>query len=342
MELDELRARLTHFAAAHYGPHQVVRQLGGFAGSHGGLTFGFEIWNEATETRTAALVIRLSPPGVRRAANTDVLRQVPLLQTLAAHGYPVPPIRHHGADDEFFPTAYVIFEKMPGHTFIVWEPDASFDASAAAVGALWRRAIGLLARVHQFDWQRHLPQWEKPLAMEREVQRWDPVLEKAAEPAWKALGEGVRARLLATPPPPSPIGLMHGDCQPGNILYDAQGEVVALLDWELSGIGPQYYDLGWLIMIGDRANWHPDWYAHNPLAPDDMIAEYRRLTGRDCAGLAWYRALAGYKMAVITGLYVRLHREGKRPDEAWEKMALALPAMYGHCRELLGSLSQPR
>jgi len=339
MELHELRERLTRFAAARYGPGQVIRKLDGFAGSHGGLTFGFEIWNEARESLTVALVIRLSPVGVRRAANTDVLRQVPLLTTLHAHGYPVPPIHHHGADDEFFPTAYVMFEKMPGHTFIVWEPDASFDQGEAAVAALWRRAIDLIARVHRFDWQTHLPHWEQPLVMTREVQRWDPVLEKAAEPAWRALGEGVRTQLLATPPPPSPIGLMHGDCQPGNILYDARGEVVALLDWELSGIGPQYYDLGWLIMIGDRANWHPEWYAHNPLTPDDLIDEYQRLTGRDCTGLAWYRALAGYKMAVITGLYVRLHREGKRPDAAWEKMALALPAMYGHCNELLGSLA---
>jgi len=336
MELDELRERLTRFAAAHYGTTQTIRALGGFSGSHGGLTFGFEIWDGARETRTAALVIRLSPVGVRRAGNTDVLRQVPLLQALAAQGFPVPPIRHHGADDEFFPTAYVMFERMPGRSFIVWEPDASFDLSDAAVGALWRRAIGLVARVHQFDWARHLASWEAPLDMGREVTRWDPVLEKAAEPAWRRLGEGVRERLLATPPPPSPVGLMHGDCQPGNILYDAHGEVVALLDWELSGIGPQYYDLAWLVMIGDRANWHADWYAHNPLTPEEMIDEYVRLTGRDCAGLAWYRALAGYKMAVITGLYVRLHREGKRPDEAWEKMALALPAMYGRCRELLG------
>lgn len=339
MELDELHERLTRFAAAHYGPAQAIRGLGGFAGSHGGLTFGFEIWNEAEGTRTTGLVIRLSPVGVRRAANTDVLRQVPLLQALAADGYPVPPILHHGADDEFFPTAYVMFEKLAGRSFIVWEPDASFDSSEAAVGALWRRAIDLLARVHQFDWQRHLPHWEQPLRMEREVQRWDPVLEKAAEPAWKALGEEIRGLLLATPPPPSPIGLMHGDCQPGNILYDETGEVVALLDWELSGIGPQYYDLAWLVMIGDRANWHPDWYAHNPLTPAQMIDDYVRITGRDCAGLSWYRALAGYKMAVITGLYVRLHREGKRPDEAWEKMALAVPAMYARCGELLGALS---
>lgn len=342
MELAELQTRLSHFVRAHYGHHSAVRHLGGFSGSHGGLTFGFEVWNEATGARQDALVIRLSPVGVRRSGNTDVLRQVPLLRTLAMLGIPVPPIRFAGADDEFLPTAYVIFERLQGRAFIVWEPDPSFDLSAAAVAPIWRQAVAQIARVHQVDWQTHLPTWEAPQPITQEVARWDSILDKAAEPAWKALGTEVRALLLARPPPPSPIGLMHGDCQPGNILFDAEGKVVALLDWELSGIGAQYYDFGWQIMIGDRESWHPDWCPHNPLDPQTLIAEYRALTGRDCVGLNWYRALAGYRMAVVTGLYTRLHREGRRPDAAWERMALAVPAMYGRARELLLSEAATR
>lgn len=335
MELSELQPRLARFFAAHGGPSCSVRHLGGFAGSHGGLTFGFEVWDDVTDTRIDALVIRLSPVGVRRSGNTDVLRQVPLLTTLRTLGIPVPTIRHHGADDEFFPTAYVMFERLQGRAFIVWEPDAGFDLAPARVAGIWRQATGLLARVHGVDWQRHLGDWEAPQPIAHEVGRWDSILDKAAEPAWIALGTEVRELLLKSPPPPSPIGLMHGDCQPGNILFDANGEVVALLDWELSGIGAQYYDLGWQIMIGDRASWHPDWCPHNPLSPEEMIDHYRALTGRDCAGLNWYRALAGYRMAVVTGLYTKLHREGRRPDPAWEDMAKAVPAMYGRARELL-------
>lgn len=335
MDLAELATRLSAFARSHYGERSEVRALHGFSGSHGGLTFGFEVWDTASNTRLEALVIRLAPVGVRRSGNTDVLRQVPLLRTLRAHGLPVAPIRHFGADDEFFPTAYVMFERLPGRAFIVWEPDASFDLSPAPTAQRWRQAVALLARVHRFDWQRHLPDWETPSPIEREVARWDPILAKAAEPTWVALGEEVRTLLLAKTPPPSPVGLMHGDCQPGNILFDARDQAVALLDWELSGVGAQLFDLGWLVMIGDRASWHPDWAPHNPLTPEEMIDEYASLTGRDCSGLPWYRALAGYRMAVVTGLFTRLHREGKREDPAWEKMALALPAMYGRARELL-------
>jgi len=335
MELNELESCLARLVAAHYGHDARVHDLGGFAGSHGGLTFGFEVHDRRRERCLDRLVIRLAPVGVRRSGNTDVLRQVPLLETLAQHGFPVPPIRFHGADDEFLPTAYVVFARLPGRSFIVWEPDASFDLSPRAVAPLWRQASALMARVHAFDWQRHLADWQDPSPIEAEVARWDSVLAKAAEPDWIRLGEEVRALLLEQGPPPSPVGLMHGDCQPGNILYDEHGQVVALLDWELSAIGAQLYDLGWQIMIGDRASWHPDWCPVNPLTPGGMIAEYERCSGRSAAGVDWYRALAGYRMAVVSGLFTRLHREGQRHDPAWERMALAVPAMYHRARELL-------
>jgi aminoglycoside phosphotransferase (APT) family kinase protein len=335
VERAELQRRLEAFAGAHYGAGAAVRALRGFSGSHGGLTFGFEVWDAGSETRVEELVIRLAPVGVRRSGNTDVARQVPLLRTLKTHGFPVPAIRFAGEDDNWFPTAYVIFERLPGRAFIVWDPDPSFDRSAGAVAPLWRQAVRALARVHCFDWETHLQGWEAPTPIEGEVARWDPILTKAAEPDWRRRGEVVRELFSRTPPPASPVGLLYGDCQPGNILYDAAGRLVGLLDWELSGIGAQLYDLGWLVMIGDRASWHPDWCPVNPLSPEELAGEYEAAAGRSCAGLAWYRALAGYRMAVVTGLFTRLHREGRRPDPAWEQFGLAVPALYERARELL-------
>ena len=46
---------------------------------HAGLSFGFTV--EHGEARDE-LVMRVPPKGVRRKGNTDVIRQVPLLQAL--------------------------------------------------------------------------------------------------------------------------------------------------------------------------------------------------------------------------------------------------------------------
>ena len=335
MERAELAPYLQTFVRARYGSWAQVRGLRGFAGSHGGLTYGFEVFDRRSEARCEALVIRLSPPGVRRSGNTDVIRQVPLLRVLRAQDFPVPRIRYSGEDDGSFPSAYVIFEHLEGRSFVVWDPDPSFDRSDAAVAPLWLAAARLLARVHRFDWQTHLADWEEPTPIEGEVRRWDSILARAAEPAWVRLGEGVRELLLRRPPPPSPVGLLHGDCQPGNILYGGGGEVLGLLDWELSAIGAQLYDLGWTLMIGDRESWHPQWCPVNPLPASALIEVYAAGVGREPAGIAWYRALAGYRMAVVTGLYTKLHREGRRRDPAWEKMALAVPSLYGRAAALL-------
>ena len=324
---------LERFVPDHYGAGAELRNLEGFSGSHGGLTYGFEVWER--DARIESLVIRLSPRGVRRSGNTDVARQVPLLRVLRDHGFPVPAIRHAGEDDAWFDTAYVMFERLPGRAFIVWDPHPSFDRSAGAVAPLWRNAVRALARVHAFDWKTHLPDWERPTPIEGEVQRWDSILEKAAEPEWQAMGERVRERLLAAPPPPSPVGLLYGDCQPGNILYTEDGEISGLLDWELSAIGAQDYDLGWLVMIGDRKSFHPSWCPVNPLEPEELVAEYESAAGRRCEGVAWYRALAGYRMGVVTGLFTRLHREGRRPDPAWEKFGKGVPFLFGRAEALL-------
>lgn len=341
MDPVELEERLSHFARSHYGEGAEVSALEGFSGSHGGLTFGFEVRRPALRGDSAVrpsvipLVIRLAPQGVRRSGNTDVFRQAPLLRELHRHGFPVPEVCFAGEDDKWFDTAYVIFERLLGRAFIVWDPDPAFDLSDRAVAPLWRRAVELLARVHAFDWETHLPGWETPTPIEAEVERWDAVLEKAAEPEWIEMGMRVRSLLLSGEPPPSPVGLLHGDCQPGNILYDAAGEVTGLLDWELSAVGAQDYDLGWLLMIGDRESFHPSWCPVNPLAPEELIAAYEDAAERRCAGIDWYRALAGYKMGVVTGLFTRLHREGRRNDPAWEKFALGVPCLFGRAESLL-------
>ncbi len=333
MDPTELRERLAGFVRDHYGSDARVRGVEGFSGSHGGLTFGFEV--ALPDGALERSVIRLAPQGVRRSGNTDVYRQAPLLRALHRHGFPVPAVRFAGQDDAWFDTAYVIFERLRGRAFIVWDPDPAFDLRDVAVAPLWFRAVELLARVHNFDWEKHLPDWETPTPIEDEVARWDPVLDKAAEPEWRTHGERVRTLLLAEPPPPSPVGLLHGDCQPGNILYDDAGEVAGLLDWELSAIGSQHYDLGWLLMIGDRESFHPSWCPRNPLSPQTLVEAYERAAGRVCAGIDWYRALAGYKMGVVTGLYTRLHREGHRHDPAWEKFGLGVPFLFGKAERLL-------
>jgi aminoglycoside phosphotransferase (APT) family kinase protein len=143
--------------------------------------------------------------------------------------------------------------------------------------------------------------------------------------------------LLAAVPRDPTVGIFHGDFQTNNLLFH-EGALVAIIDWEISGIGAQLLDLGWLLMMNDSASWFDrDGLAVVP-AHEDMVRRYATSTGRPVTldDVAWYRALSGYRFGVISCFNVMLHRTGKRPDPEWDLIAPSIPYLFGRATELLG------
>src|SRR5713101_5221091 len=337
MDLELLQRQLQDFALAHYGKDAIVSQVEVMPG-HAGLSFGFRVdYQEGSQPRNESLVMRLPPKGVKQSGNTDVLRQVPLLQALKRQGVPVPTVRWFGSDLRWFEVPYIMVERLPGRTFHVWEPDPSFDRSPQAVAGLYRQAARALAQVHKLDWQKELAGWEQPRSLETEIRFWDPILAKAAEPQWVTQGQEVRDLLLQSQPANPPIGLFHGDFQGSNFLFDGN-TLVALLDWEISGIGGQLLDLGWLIVFTDLKSWHPVRGPIPSVPPaEELIAAYEESMQREAQGIAWYRALAGYRFGAISGFNVMLHRKGKRIDPEWELIAPSTSVLFARAKEMLVS-----
>lgn len=335
VDLAVLHNQLQDFAVAHYEAQAVVSQVEVMPG-HAGLSFGFRVdYHQDGQARNESLVMRLPPKGVRQSGNTDVLRQVPLLQALKQQGVPVPTVRWSGADLRWFEVPYIMVERLPGRTFNVWEPDTSFDTSPSAVAALYQQALDALIQVHKLDWQTDLAGWEEPRSLDTEIRFWDTILAKAAQPQWITQGEEVRDLLLASQPPQPPMGLFHGDFQGTNFLFDGPA-LVALLDWEISGISGHLLDLGWLLVFIDPESWDA---THRPIdavpAADDLIARYEDGMQQNVPDINWYRALAGYRFGVISGFNVMLHRRGKRHDPEWEVIAPSVSSLFSRAKALL-------
>jgi len=72
------------------------------------------------------------------------------------------------------------------------------------------------------------------------------------------------------------------------------------------------------------------------LDPDTLIDLYQNAYGQRVKDLNWYRALAAYKFAIISGLNLSLHRRGKRVDETWEITALSMKPLIDRAQQLLG------
>jgi aminoglycoside phosphotransferase (APT) family kinase protein len=335
MDLELLQRQLQDFAVAHYGAGAFVSQVEVMPG-HAGLSFGFRVdYQESGQPRNDSLVMRLPPKGVRQSGNTDVLRQVPILQALKRHGVPVATVRWFGSDLRWFEVPYIMVERLPGRTFRSSEPDPSYDLSPPGVARLYHQAVYALTQIHQLDWQKELAGWEAPRSLETEIRFWDTILAKAAESQWVTQGQEVRDLLLQHQPQDPPVGLFHGDFQGSNFLFDGE-KLMAVLDWEISGIGGQLLDLGWLLVFLDPESWDLPCKPIASVPPaEELIAFYEEGMKRKTPDVAWYRALAGYRFGVISGFNIMLHRRGKCHDPEWERIASSVAFLFGRAKALI-------
>jgi aminoglycoside phosphotransferase (APT) family kinase protein len=333
VDLVALHAQLENWAAAHYHDGVTVPAPDVMPG-HAGLSFGFRVEHDGE--LLDELVVRLPPKGVRRSGNTDILRQVPLLRALGADGVLVPPVRWWDDDERWFGVPYMMTAKLPGSTYHMRAPEQAV-ADLTPSDVLFQ-AVDALASIHRFDWRTHLRGWETPKPLDTEIRFWDPILAKSADPSWITLGERVRDALLASLPASNDTSVFHGDFQTNNLLFH-EGRLVAVLDWEISGIGDPLLDVGWLLMMNDAASW-----ATGSELPDlppfaALVERYADATGRtvELGDVAWYRALSGYRFGVISCFNVMLHRTGKRPDPEWELIAPSIEHLFGRAGDLLGA-----
>lgn len=96
--------------------------------------------------------------------------------------------------------------------------------------------------------------------------------------------------------------LSWGDSRIGNVIYNDFAPV-ALLDWEMAGLGPRELDVAWLICghvvfqdltVALGLPGMPEF-----LSPDDVAAQYASLTGYEIRDLDFYLAYGATQWAIV-------------------------------------------
>lgn len=327
-QFQELAVRAQDMVRQSLNADVRISDFGVMEDGHAGLTYGFDV-REPGGAMRGGYILKLAPAGVTRRGNTDVYRQYPLLRALKGQGLRVPEVPWASAGEDMLGAPFIVMEKLPGRVFVVWEPHPSLAADTATARSVWLQTAELLASVHRIDWQTVLPDWEEPRLLLEEIDRWKSVLRHADNPDWAAAGQALDAALRASLPDPAPVGLVHGDYQPGNILFD-NGRATGIIDWELASIGAQGLDVGWMLMMSDGRAWDAGWQPVAPASGAELVAAYAAAGGPALANLAWHQALAQYRLGAIACLNVKLHRTGKRRDDLWERFAPSIATLFGH------------
>ncbi|MCW2856466.1 MAG: aminoglycoside phosphotransferase [Marmoricola sp.] len=100
---------------------------------------------------------------------------------------------------------------------------------------------------------------------------------------------------------PDNVVLSWGDSRVGNCLY-VDFEPVAVLDWEMAGIGPRELDLGWIVFAHQVFQSISDVFGMpglpDVLRAEDVRATYAEATGVEVGDLRWFEIYS----AVIWGV----------------------------------------
>lgn len=222
----------------------------------------------------------------------DISRRYDLLEALAAMNYPAP--RPLG----LLPTEWLgregyLSEFVQGHAPDPWRASgrAFIDKRGETIET---ELITRLAEIHA------LPIEQLPLSIranagteafgQRERRRWSEVVGRSEIFSGDPLIAYADAWLEANCPGHSGETLIHGDYRIGNLVFDDEGRIVSVLDWELAEIGDPIYDVATLCSpaleiagkaagLGDAAR---------------LIDRYEACTGRSLSPetLAFFRVLA--------------------------------------------------
>jgi aminoglycoside phosphotransferase (APT) family kinase protein len=146
--------------------------------------------------------------------------------------------------------------------------------------------------------------------MERQLRRWSKQWESSKTADLPAL-DSLRDALARTMPEQAAVTIVHGDFRLDNtILHPTRpGEIVAVLDWEMSTLGDPLADLGGMLAYWSEPD-DDDLLVAARIVPSvtaapgfprraEVIGRYAEITGFDVSRIDWYRAFAYFKLAVV-------------------------------------------
>lgn len=332
MTLDELKEHLVPFCRHHFEDEKTsvsnVRNMPG----HAGFSYGFDV---VANGQTSQWFIRIPPPNVNWRGTADVLRQVEVLNALDGTDVPHLSVTWSGDDLTWFGCPYFIVPFLQGDVLKVAPGEWASRLSDSQLYDLGRQIMYALAQVHKVDIGK-VPYLGEPVPFEEDVSRWDRFYDRAADPHLLSRVPECRRRLLEQVPSDAPVGIFHGDFQTSNLFCSEAGNLLAIIDWELTGLGATLNDVGWICTFSDSDAWGSDRGGRPMFLDPDILSElYVEGYGDALPDIRWFRALAAYKFAIITGFNLSLHRRGKRPDPSWEQTALSMSPLIDRAIELL-------
>jgi len=275
------------------------------AGGHSNLTFG------VTDAAGAKYVLRRPPLGHVLATAHDVGREFRIISALAPTPVPVAPALGFCDDNDVNGAPFYVMRYVGGLVVRGVGLAETLDKTARAHAG--ESLVETLAAIHAVvpadvgldDLGRH----EGYIA--RQLKRWYGQWNQSKSREVPSV-DSVHDFLAAHTPEQGAACIVHGDYRLDNCMIDTNGDVMAVLDWEICTLGDPLADVGMLMVYWTG----PDdegsaWASPASTLPgfanrNDLKARYAEASGRDVSDIDYYVAFAFWKLAcILDGVYAR-------------------------------------
>ncbi len=269
--------------------------------------------NEIFEIRRGEVhgALRIPPPTAPESRDDGILREWRIIEALDGTDVPHTPAIGCCTDRAVLGRTFYVMGFVDG-----WSPmglvdkqwPAPFDTDLDARRGLAYQLVEGIALLGNVDWRaKGLQDLGRPDGFhERQVDRWTAFLERIKGRELPGFDEAA-AWLRAHQPVDYVPGLMHGDYQFANVMYQdgAPARLAAIVDWEMGTVGDPKLDLGWVVQgwpddtttEAARTSGYVDMYGMP--TRDEVIGHYSTVSGRQVDDIDYYVVLAKWKLAVV-------------------------------------------
>jgi len=298
--MNQMESRIAAYLA-HRMPHAgsvEVDELARIQGGSSQETYRLRAsWHEQGQPQDAVierrLILRRAPEAGLVVAERDI--EYSVYQALAGHGIPVPAAHYYEENPRWLDRPFFIMDLMPGKPGHFYASSDPYEGHSEQIAREFWRHLGRLAAIDHLGaglgnlrngqdigafWASELDWWADIFAQNEGI--CEPVVHAAIR--W----------LRTNPPPAAPKpSIIHGDYRAGNFLFTPDGQISAILDWEMCHISDPLEDVAWAI--------DPFWPMTRHLPLDEGLAEWESTSGMkvDREALGWWRLFSAVKASAI-------------------------------------------
>ncbi len=289
------------------------------AGGHSNLTY------KVVDADGGAFVLRRPPLGHVLATAHDMGREHRIISALGPTSVPVAPALAFCDDVDVNGAPFYVMRFVEGHIL----RDAA--TAESALGPDQRRRAGeslvdVLAEIHAID-----PDavglgdlGRKEGYIERQLKRWYRQFEQSKLREVPDVDE-VHELLLRDVPEQGPAAIVHGDYRLDNCMVADDGNVNAVLDWEICTLGDPMADVGLLCVYWTDPDDEGAALGVSATTLDgfprrrELLQRYAERSGRDIGQVDYYTAFGYWKLAcIVDGVYTRYAGGSMGSDSGFE------------------------